>query len=312
MTELHVPVLLKETLQILNIKESGVYVDATLGRAGHSQEILKRLTVGQLFGLDQDTTAIEYSQSVLKNVGKNFRILQGNFSEIATLLALNDVFKVDGILFDLGVSSPQFDNADRGFSYRLEGKLDMRMNQKSNELTAWKIVNEWSLKDLIQIFREYGEENYAVRIANRIIEARELKQINTTLELVDVIKTALPQKVLKEKKHPAKKVFQALRVCVNNEIEVLKMALKSSLKLLKKDGILAVITFQSLEEKVVKEVFKSVTIDEQDKFIAKLPIPMTSKKDFELAVKKPIKPSEEEIMINNRAHSAKLWAIKKI
>ncbi|WP_338971358.1 16S rRNA (cytosine(1402)-N(4))-methyltransferase RsmH [Spiroplasma endosymbiont of Panorpa germanica] len=311
MSEHHVPVLLKESIQILDIRDYGIYVDATLGRAGHSKEILKRLTVGQLYALDQDKTAIDYGEKELANISTNFKVLQGNFSEIQSLLALNGVFKVDGILFDLGVSSPQFDNSHRGFSYRLDGKLDMRMNQETNDLTAWKVVNQWGLSDLIKIFREYGEEDYAVRIANRIIESRSQQAIDTTLQLVDIIKTALPQKVLKEKKHPAKKVFQALRICVNNEMEVLEMGIKSSLKILNKNGVLAIITFQSLEEKVVKKIFKDVTTDEKDKLISKLPVEVASEKEFELVVKRPIKPSKEELEINNRAHSAKLWVIKK-
>ncbi|AHI54008.1 S-adenosyl-methyltransferase MraW [Spiroplasma sabaudiense Ar-1343] len=311
MQEHHVSVLLNEAIDFLNVKKSGIYVDATLGRAGHSKEILKCLTTGKLFAIDQDETAINYSQPILEKISENFKILKGNFRDLESLLAFQGVFEVDGILFDLGVSSPQFDNKDRGFSYRFDSELDMRMDQKSNQLTAKSIVNNWSLSDLIRIFRDFGEETYAVKIANRIIEARAIKEIQTTFELVEIIKSGLPQKVLKEKKHPAKKIFQALRICVNNELEVLKDALKSSLKLLKSGGTLVVITFQSLEEKIVKEIFKGVTIFEEDKILAKLPINVPSKSLFELVNKKPFKPRELELENNRRAHSAKLWAIKK-
>ncbi|AHB36593.1 16S rRNA (cytosine(1402)-N(4))-methyltransferase RsmH [Spiroplasma apis] len=309
----HTSVLLKESLELLNIKEDGIYVDCTLGRAGHSAEILKKIKKGHLFAIDQDIEAIKESESVLKEIANNFTIMQGNFENIKVLLALEGVEKVDGILFDLGVSSPQFDVGDRGFSYRFDAELDMRMDKINNQLTAKFVINNYSERELADVFFKYGEESFSFQIARNIIKYREKKPLETTFELVDVIKKSLPQKVLKKKKHPAKKVFQALRIFVNNELEVLKKSLSHSLELLNKNGRLVVITFHSLEEKIIKDIFKANTVHSSDKFIAKLPIQVDLKnKDFELVIKKPIVPSDVELENNRRSRSAKLWSIKKV
>jgi len=309
----HTSVLLKESLELLNIKEDGIYVDCTLGRAGHSAEILKKIKKGHLFAIDQDIEAIKESESVLKEIANNFTIMQGNFENIKVLLALEGVEKVDGILFDLGVSSPQFDVGDRGFSYRFDAELDMRMDKINNQLTAKFVINNYSERELADVFFKYGEESFSFQIARNIIKYREKKPLETTFELVDVIKKSLPQKVLKKKKHPAKKVFQALRIFVNNELEVLKKSLSHSLELLNKNGRLVVITFHSLEEKIIKDIFKANTVHSSDKFIAKLPIQVDLKnKDFELVIKKPIVPSDVEAENNRRSRSAKLWSIKKV
>ncbi len=309
----HTSVLLKESLELLNIKEDGIYVDCTLGRAGHSAEILKKIKKGHLFAIDQDIEAIKESESVLKEIANNFTIMQGNFENIKVLLALEGVEKVDGILFDLGVSSPQFDVGDRGFSYRFDAELDMRMDKINNQLTAKFVINNYSERELADVFFKYGEESFSFQIARNIIKYREKKSLETTFELVDVIKKSLPQKILKKKKHPAKKVFQALRIFVNNELEVLKKSLSHSLELLNKNGRLVVITFHSLEEKIIKDIFKANTVHSSDKFIAKLPIQVDLKnKDFELVIKKPIVPSDVELENNRRSRSAKLWSIKKV
>ncbi|QEH62105.1 S-adenosyl-methyltransferase MraW [Spiroplasma chinense] len=313
MTQKHISVLLNESIGLLNIKSEGIYVDCTLGRAGHSVEILKKLDKGHLYAIDQDLEAIKESEKKLNEVSSNFTILEGNFADIKAMLAIQGVKKVDGILYDLGVSSPQFDEGSRGFSYRFDATLDMRMDVNNNTLTAKKIVNNYDEKQLANIFFKYGDEKFSFAIAKNIIKAREVKEIDSTFELVDIIKKSLPQKVLKQKKHPAKKVFQALRVYVNNELEVLKKSLIQSLELLQKDGHLVVITFQSHEEKIIKDLFKAKTTNEQDKFLSKLPIAgLETKKEFELVIKKPVLPSEEELEYNRRSHSAKLWAIKKV
>ncbi|AOG60668.1 S-adenosyl-methyltransferase MraW [Spiroplasma helicoides] len=313
MIQEHIPVLLKESIELLNINENGIYVDCTLGRAGHSKEILKKLKKGHLYAIDQDNEAIQSSKEALKQVSNNFTILEGNFAYMKTLLALQNVDKVDGILYDLGVSSPQFDNDSRGFSYRFDSELDMRMDVLNNSLTAKKVVNEYDQKQLSEIFKYLGEEQFAFGISQKIVDYRKTKEIKTTGELVEIIKSALPQKILKKKKHPAKKVFQALRIHVNNELENLKKSLIQALEIINKNGVIVVITFHSLEEKIIKSIFKEKTIDNDDKFLSKLPVQnLISKKEFELLIKKPITASEEELSVNRRAHSAKLWAIKKV
>ncbi|ATZ18654.1 16S rRNA (cytosine1402-N4)-methyltransferase [Williamsoniiplasma somnilux] len=308
MEKLHVPVLLTESIKLLNIKPGGIYVDCTLGRGGHSSEILKKLSTGKLFAIDQDPTAIKEGKEVLTKISPNFEILEGNFLNISALLAIKNVFKVDGILYDLGVSSPQLDVGARGFSYRFDGPLDMRMDPINNPLTAAKVINTYHPNDLVKILKNFGDENFAEKIVENIILKRP---INTTLELVDVIKSSLPQKVLKAQKHPAKKTFQALRIFVNNEIEVFKDSLEQSLELLNSKGRIVVITFHSLEEKIVKETFKKLTISPRDTVISTLPIEIESDTEFKLVIKKPVRADKTELKINNRAHSAKLWAIEK-
>ncbi|QHX36865.1 16S rRNA (cytosine(1402)-N(4))-methyltransferase RsmH [Spiroplasma sp. BIUS-1] len=312
MAQEHTSVLLNESIDLLNIKSNGIYVDCTLGRAGHSAEILKKIDQGHLYAIDQDIEAIAISRKKLETISSNFTILEGNFADIKVLLSLNGIKKVDGILYDLGVSSPQFDKADRGFSYRFDSELDMRMDQKNTKLTAKEVINTYDEKQLADIFFQYGDEKFSWNIARKIVEKRKIKEIKTTFELVDIIKECLPQKVLKQKKHPAKKVFQALRIYVNNELEVLKRSLSNSLELLKPGGVIAVITFHSLEEKIIKDIFKTKTTSQEDKFLSKLPVRMEAKKDFELVVKRPVLPGEKELEENRRAHSAKLWAIRKV
>ena len=239
----HIPVLLKETITGLNIKPDGIYVDLTLGRGGHSGEILKKLQKGHLYGVDQDEVAIEESRRYLETISNNFTLIHKNFSHLDEILEENQVEYVDGILMDLGVSSPQFDEGDRGFSYREDARLDMRMDQR-NPLTAYDIVNSYSLDEIFRILRDYGEEKFAYSIAKNIVKARETKPIETTFQLVEIIKKSKPMKELAKAGHPAKQSFQALRIAVNDELNVLTIALNKALKALRPHGgRLAVITF---------------------------------------------------------------------
>lgn len=308
MSELHTPVLLNEVIEGLNIKEDGTYLDLTLGRAGHSSVILSKLSKnGLLIGVDQDDEAIEYSQKRLSKINDNFVLVRDNFVNIDTILENLKINKVDGILMDLGVSSPQFDDQSRGFSYRFDSELDMRMD-KRNSLTAKKIVNEYSLEELTRVFKEYGDEKFSFSIAKNIVKERELHEINTTFELVDIIKRSKPAKELKKVGHPAKQVFQALRIEVNNEINVLKETLAKALSHLNKGGRLAVITFHSGEDKIVKHLFKELTVVEGNRF--DLPI-NDNKTDYVLITRKGIKPSEKEIEENHRSVSSVLRIIEK-
>lgn len=302
----HVSVLLNESIKALNIKESGLYVDMTCGGAGHSKEILKRLTTGHLYSFDQDSYALKRSCEVLKEVGTNFTLIKSNFRNAKEKLAELNVFKVDGILYDLGVSSFQLDMKERGFSYNEDAMLDMRMNEEG-KLTARDVVNNYTYQDLVRILFKYGDEPNAKRIADAITKARAKKPINTTLELVDIIKSALPQKVLKQKGHPAKLTFQALRIEVNDELKALEESLNQALDLLNPGGVIAVITFQPEEDKIVKHIFKKAsTIN----LPPDLPIANIPEAPFEM-LKKPILPSEEEQEFNHRSHSAKLRVLRK-
>lgn len=250
----HYSVLLQESIDQLAIRPDGIYVDGTLGRGGHSAEILKRISKGHLYAFDRDASAIEESYDCLMAVGNNVTLIHSNFSNLKSELAMRGVNAIDGMVLDLGVSSPQFDEAERGFSYRFDAPLDMRMDQ-SQELTAYTVVNEWEYQDLVRIFFQYGEESFAKQIARKIESARKQKPIETTFELVDVIKSALPAKILNKKGHPAKKVFQAIRIAVNDELDELQIVLKDALDLLNVGGRLCVISFQSLEDRMVKETF---------------------------------------------------------
>ena len=304
----HISVLLNESLDYLNIKEDGIYVDCTLGGGGHSFEILSRLETGHLYAFDQDEYAISRATEKLDTLHKNYTIIKNNFVNIKEALANIGVEKVDGILYDLGVSSFQFDIPERGFSYNYDASLDMRMNQ-NQELTAEKIVNEYSYHDIVKILYRYGEESFAKQIARNIEKKRDEKRIETTFELVAIIKSSLSMKVLSKKGHPAKKTFQALRIAVNDELRVFEDSLEQALDMLKKDGRVVVITFHSLEDRIAKQVMKDrVTID----FPINVPMMPDIKPDFELLHKKVVLPSNEELNINNRAHSAKLRAIKKL
>lgn len=303
----HIPVLLKETIDGLNIQKDGIYVDMTLGRGGHSSEILKRLKSGKLYCFDQDQQAINESKDRLEKISNNFTLIHSNFNNIKQKLEEYGVKKVDGVLFDLGVSSAQFDESDRGFSYRFDAKLDMRMDQ-SNSLSAYDVVNEYSLQELLKIFKEYGEEKYSYSIAKNIIKARAIKPIETTFELVDIIKASKPMKELSKVGHPAKQVFQAIRIEVNDELGVLKRALTDSLSILASKGRICVITFNSLEDRIVKDIFKSVAIDSEGSRY----LPLSNKEiEFSLVNRKVITASEEELLSNNRAKPAKLRIIER-
>ncbi len=309
MSETHIPVLLNEVIDGLNIKKDGIYLDLTLGRAGHSSKILSSLSAnGRLIGVDQDDEAIEASKERLSKIGNNFTLVRDNFVNIDEILKGIGIDKVDGILMDLGVSSPQFDDQSRGFSYRYDSELDMRMD-KRNPLTAKRIVNEYSLNDLVRIFNEYGEEKYSYSIAKNIVKQRESQPINTTFELVEIIKRSKPAKELSKVGHPAKQIFQALRIEVNDEINVLKRTLTKALNHLNPGGRLAVITFHSGEDKIVKYLFKDLTVVEGNRY--DLPL-TTDKKEYRLITRKGIKPSEEEIQNNHRSVSSVLRIIEKI
>ena len=303
----HIPVLLNETIQGLNINPSGTNVDLTVGRGGHSSEILARLKDGRLICVDQDEEAIVASTARLSKISNKFEMVRANFSELETILANLGIQEVDGILMDLGVSSPQFDKGERGFSYKEDARLDMRMDQRQ-ELTAYQIINTYALEDLTKIFQIYGEEKYSYSIAKNIIKAREAKPIETTLELVEIIKRSKPMKELKKVGHPAKQVFQALRIAVNDELNVLEKALTAALKHLKPGGRLAVITFHSGEDRIVKNYFKEAAISEGNRIDG----PMLEKeKEFDLINRKPIVASESELEMNHRSASAKLRIIAR-
>ena len=303
----HIPVLLKETIEGLNIKKDGIYVDGTLGRGGHSSEVLKRLDSGHLYCFDQDKQAIEESRPRLEAISSSFTIINDNFKNMKEDLNDLGVEKVDGIMFDLGVSSAQFDEQDRGFSYRFDARLDMRMNQDAT-LSAYDVVNSYSLQELTKILREYGEEKFAYQIAKAIVRRRENKPIVTTFELVDIIKSVLPAKVLSKPGHPAKQTFQAIRIEVNDELNVLKRALQNSISLLKSGGRMCVITFNSLEDRIVKEFFNSLAKEEA--VSRRLPS-LDVKLDYHLVNRKVITATTEELDNNNRAKPAKLRIIER-
>lgn len=303
----HFTVMKNEAVDALNVKPEGIYVDCTLGGGGHSSLILSQLTTGHLYSFDQDTYAINRAKEVLDKVSSSYTIIQSNFVNLKEQLNKFGVTKIDGILYDLGVSSFQFDITERGFSYRNDGPLDMRMNQ-SQELTAKDIVNNWPVSKLIEIFYRYGEEQFSKQIAFAIDKVRKERVIETTFELVDIIKSALPQKVLKKKGHPAKQVFQALRVAVNDELSVFERSLLQALDMLNPDGRCVVITFQSLEDRICKSIFKEKSTLDIPKG---LPIIIKEEAPFELITRKPLLPTEEELDINNRSHSAKMRVIRK-
>lgn len=306
---MHISVLLDEAIDGLNLKDDGIYVDCTLGYAGHSSEILKKIMRGCLFAFDQDVDAINYSYKRLSEIGDNFSIIKSNFVNIKEELEKREIFEVDGILFDLGVSSPQLDQSDRGFSYHKDAKLDMRMDQ-DNPISAYNVVNEYSESDLTRIFYQYGEEKYARNIARNIVKARETKAIETTLELVEIIKDSMPEKA-KRTKHPARKVFQAIRIEVNHELDILEKSMNDSLSLLKVGGRLAVITFHSLEDRIIKNIFKEKSMI--DKRVSGLPnIPDEYLPDFRLVNSKAIVASERELELNPRSRSAKLRIIERV
>lgn len=305
----HISVLLNESIQQLNIKKNGVYVDCTLGGGGHSSEILKRIPNGHLYAFDQDSFAINTADEKLKKIASNYTLINENFVNIKVALEEENVYGVDGILYDLGVSSFQLDIPERGFSYRLDGPLDMRMDQTA-ELDAYTVVNTYDEKSLVRILFEYGEEKFARLIARKIVSEREKKPIETTLELVEIIKKALPASALRNSSHPAKQTFQAIRIEVNHELDILKKALEDGLSILNKNGRMVVITFHSLEDRIVKKLFKEKTTLQLPKDLPY--IPEGYEIEFKLINSKVILPSESEISNNLRSHSAKMRVIEKI
>lgn len=304
---IHKTVLLDEAVEYLAIKSDGIYVDATTGGGGHSSLILKQLTTGHLYCFDQDAYAFTRTKEKLDKIGSNYTFVHSNFVNLKEELQELNIHNIDGIIYDLGVSSFQFDIPERGFSYKFDAPLDMRMNQEQ-ELSAKVIVNEWSYEEIIKILSRYGEEPFAKQITRGIERARLIKPIETTFDLVDIIKTVLPQKVLRQKGHPAKKTFQALRIAVNDELKVFEKSISNALELLNANGRAVVITFHSLEDRICKTIFKEKsTLDIPEG----LPIIITEEAPFELITRKPILPSEQELENNNRAHSAKMRVIRK-
>ena len=304
---MHKTVLLNEAIDNLNIKTDGIYVDATLGLGGHSGLILKRIKRGFLFAFDQDEMAIEYSEKKLSKIGTNYEIIKSNFANLKEELSKREIDRIDGIVFDLGVSSPQLDTPERGFSYHNDAPLDMRMDT-SKSFSAYNVVNEYSYEELVRILRDYGEEKYASSIAKNIVKERENKSINTTLELVDIIKKSMPFKAMRDS-HPARKTFQAIRIEVNNELEVLKIALEDAISMLKVGGRISAITFHSLEDRIVKEIFNKYS--KVDNNLSGLPfVPEEYKPKYKLIGS--ITPSKEELEENNRARSSRLRVIERI
>lgn len=306
----HVSVLLNECIDALNIKEDGIYVDCTLGGAGHSSHILKHLSKdGMLIGIDQDRDALKAAKERLKDYD-NIKYVHSNFYNIDNILTELDIDKVDGILMDLGVSSYQLDEASRGFSYMQDAQLDMRMN-RDNDFSAYEVVNNYSEEELYRIIRDYGEEKFAKRIANFIVNKRSIKPIETTFELVDIIKAAIPAKARREGPHPAKRTFQAIRIEVNSELQILNKTIEDGINRLNKGGRMAIITFHSLEDRIVKLKFRE------------LEDPCTCPKEFPMCVcgkkplvkvlsKKGIAPTEKEIEENPRSRSAKVRVVERI
>lgn len=309
----HTTVLLHEAVAGLAVKKNGVYVDCTLGGGGHSKQILNALSAsGHLYAFDQDQTAIDFNQGELAFALKEKKLtfVQANFRELKKQLSYHGIDRLDGVLYDLGVSSPQFDNAQRGFSYRYDAPLDMRMNQ-AQSLDAKQIVNEWSYAELVRIFFRYGEEKYAKSIARHIEKKRELAKIETTDQLVEIIKEAIPARARRKGGHPAKRVFQAVRIAVNDELGALEESLSQALDMLNVGGRISVITFQSLEDRLVKSMFKEKS--QLPDLPPGLPvIPKDQLPSYRLVNKKPIKPQLEELTVNHRAHSAKLRVIERI
>ncbi len=301
--------MLEEVIAGLNIRSDCIYVDCTLGGAGHAAEILKRLTTGFLYCFEQDEYAIARADAVLKNISDRYLIFHDNFVNLKSRLRAENVSKVDGILYDLGVSSFQLDIGERGFSYNQDAKLDMRMDA-SQSLSAYDVVNSWSYEDLKKIFYQYGEERFAPRVAKKIVLEREKKPITTTLELAEIIKEAIPAFARRKGGHPARKVFQALRIAVNRELEVFEESLTDALSFLNEGGRIAVLTFHSLEDRICKRIFKSKTEIETPRGLPVRAEEMQT--EFRLVNKKPLTPSAEEVEKNHRAKSAKLRIIEKI
>lgn len=307
----HVSVLLDESVELLEVKSNGVYVDGTLGGGGHSSRICAKLDEnGRLIGIDRDKTAIAAASKRLEEFGDKVKIVHSNFSDVKNVLEGLDIKEIDGAILDLGVSSPQLDTAERGFSYNMDARLDMRMNRE-DKLSAYEVVNGYSEEALARIIFDYGEERYARQIAREIVKEREKKAVETTFELSEIIKKSIPAKARFQDKHPAKRTFQAIRIEVNNELGILEKAIEDFVDVLKPGGVLSIITFHSLEDRIVKQTFQ------------RLAEGCTCPKNFPVCVcnnvpkvkminKKPIVSKKEELEHNMRAHSAKLRAVKKI
>ena len=305
----HVSVLLEESISSLNLDKSSVIVDATLGYGGHSSNILERIKEGHLFAFDQDSEAIRHSTDRLSKIGTNFTIIKSNFVNLEEELNKLGVYKVDGVLFDLGVSSPQLDDSSRGFSFHNDAKLDMRMDQEQ-KFSAYDVVNNYSKEQLSNIFHKYGEDKFSNNIAKKIVEYRENKPIETTLELVGIIKSAVPMK-FRIDKHPARQIFQAIRIEVNHELDVIEPAINQALDMLKVGGRVCVITFHSLEDRLVKNIFKDkCKIDDIVRGLPNVPVELLP--DFKLVYNKAIAPSAQELENNPRARSSKLRVIERI
>lgn len=303
---MHKSVLLEECLYYLNIKEDSIVVDCTLGYAGHSSEILKRIPNGFLYAFDQDDEAIESSKKRLNSVASNYEIIKSNFVNLKTEIQKKNT-KVNGILYDLGVSSPQLDEEERGFSFHNDAVLDMRMD-RTNPISAYEIVNNYSYEELTNVLYKYGEEKYASSIVKNIIKERENKPIKTTLELVEIIKRSVPEKYRRDK-HPARKTFQAIRIEVNHELDIFESSIKQALDIIDVGGRICVITFQSLEDKICKKIFKEVS--EVDPALRKLPI-IPKEKEPKFKIIANLTPSMEELEENNRARSSRLRVIERI
>ncbi|WP_391558300.1 16S rRNA (cytosine(1402)-N(4))-methyltransferase RsmH [Robertmurraya sp.] len=307
----HTTVLLHETVDGLNIKPDGIYVDCTMGGAGHSALILSKLSKeGRLFAFDQDDVAIENAKEKLAAYEGQLTIVKSNFRYLQEELHKLGIEKVDGVLYDLGVSSPQLDTPERGFSYHHDAPLDMRMDQQA-DLSAYDVINSWSFEELVKIFFKYGEEKFSKQIARKIEAAREIKPISTTGELVDLIKEGIPAPARRKGGHPAKRIFQAIRIAVNDELGVFEDSLNQAIDLLNPGGRISVITFHSLEDRICKVIFKKAS--ETPDLPKGLPIiPDEFKPELKLITRKPIVPSEEELEHNNRARSAKLRIAEKL
>lgn len=308
----HVTVMLHETIDMLDVKPDGVYVDATLGGAGHSEYLLSKLSdKGHLYAFDQDQNAIDNAQKRLAPYIEKGMVtfIKDNFRHLKDRLHDLGVTEIDGICYDLGVSSPQLDQRERGFSYKKDAPLDMRMNQEAS-LTAYEVVNRYDYHDLVRIFFKYGEDKFSKQIARKIEQAREQKLIETTTELAELIKSAKPAKELKKKGHPAKQIFQAIRIEVNDELGAADESIQQAIDLLAIGGRISVITFHSLEDRLTKQLFKEASTVEVPKGLPFIPDDLKPK--MELVSRKPILPSKEELEANNRSHSAKLRVARKI
>ena len=306
----HIPVLLEECIKYLNIKPDGIYVDGTLGMGGHSEAILQRLTTGRLISIDRDTYAIERATERLAPYADRLTIVHGNFRDLPEILDEQGVDLVDGMLFDLGVSSPQLDEGGRGFSYMVDAPLDMRMD-KSDNIDAWFIVNRWPEDKICRILRDYGEERHAARIARAIAKRRQEQEIKTTLELVDIIKSAMPAAALREKQHPAKRSFQAIRIAVNDELGAVASLMETAPDRLKVGGRIAVISFHSLEDRIVKSAIQS----RENACTCPREAPVCTcgfVQTLKSVTRKPITAGGEELELNPRSRSAKLRVAERV